>query len=245
MKTNTLQQVTNQENTTATDEVENTDAVVEVADELEDDQDGSAQEEEDAEEEEQSGEMQALTEERNVLKEQNDELQKKIDTLQEAEVIRIAGNLGIMPELIGEKDAKGFDDLANASRQVKALKKMVRRDEESFKIGAKEYSKEELYDLLDGWEEEESKLKLRYGSKMESAQKETMAIFRLGVAARAAKWVPGKKTSGEVSPRKARVQSVKKPNRKSALPRNQSSHPDFSKATDTLSLAKIIEKEFE
>ncbi len=238
MKDETLQQVVDDEELETSEETEETaEETTEITEETTEEttDDGSE-------------ELKAVTEERDGLKESNDELQKKIDSLQLGDVVRIAGNLGIMPELIGEKDAKGFDDLANASRQVKALKKMVRRDDESFKIGGKDYTKAEVYDLLDDWEEEESNLKRQFGSKMESVQKETMAIFRLGAAARAAQWVPGKKTAGDdksSSARGTQKKGNKKPTRKSAAPVNKNGKRDFSKATDTNSLAQVIERDFE
>jgi hypothetical protein len=185
-------------------------------------------------------EVEAGAAEVEALRAQVGELQGKFDGVQAKEVLEVAASAGIMPELIGEKDAKGFGDLLNAEKQVKALKRMIRRDEESYQVGEKEYTKGQLVDLLEQWEDAQADLSEQFGEKLKTHRKDTVAVFRLGMEAKRAGWVPGKKESVRTAPAKKVV-----PKKKGAVPRDAGGAPDFSKVTSNDDLVNIIAKEYE
>ncbi len=185
-------------------------------------------------------EVEAGAAEVEALRAQVGELQGKFDGVQAKEVLEVAASAGIMPELIGEKDAKGFGDLLNAEKQVKALKRMIRRDEESYQVGEKEYTKGQLVDLLEQWEDAQADLSEQFGEKLKTHRKDTVAIFRLGMEAKRAGWVPGKKESVKKAPVKKLV-----PKKKGAVARDAGGAPDFSKVTSNDDLVSIIAKEYE
>ena len=156
-----------------------------------------------AEEEEPKLDVTVLQEERDALVSERDALKGERDTLLKEGIVAIAEQAGVLPQLLDDVTAKGFNELRRATSSVKIIERMLRKTQDEYEVGGKMIAREDLFDELDGWKDWKAQLTKKWEPKRKKLTEDTLAIFNLGLEAQKAKWVPGKPKSVEKSVKRA------------------------------------------
>jgi hypothetical protein len=107
-------------------------------------------------------------------------------------VLAAAREAGVMPEILTAAESKGLADLNHAKANAKALGRVLRSTPgEELEIDGKTYTRKQVVDAQDSWEDKAVALEKRFGGVEAGARAKGLEIWRLGLAAKREGWKPG------------------------------------------------------
>lgn len=128
-------------------------------------------------------------------------LRQRADSEDGEAVLAAAREAGVMPEILTAADAKGLADLNHARANAKALGRVLRSSPgEEVEIDGKAYTRKQVVDAQESWEDKADALAKRFGGVESAAREKGLAVWRLGLAAQREGWKPG---GGKSIPAKA------------------------------------------
>ena len=128
-------------------------------------------------------------------------LRQRADSDDGEAVLAAAREAGVMPEILTAADAKGLADLNHARANAKALGRVLRSSPgEEVEIDGKAYTRKQVVDAQESWEDKADALAKRFGGVESAAREKGLAVWRLGLAAQREGWKPG---GGKSIPAKA------------------------------------------
>lgn len=120
------------------------------------------------------------------------ELRKRVDAEDAEAVLSAAREAGVMPEIISPAESKGLADLNHAKANAKALGRVLRSNAgEEVEIDGKVYTRAQVVDAQETWEDKAEALAKRFGGVESKAREKGLEIWRLGLAAQRDGWKPG------------------------------------------------------
>lgn len=128
-------------------------------------------------------------------------LRKRADAEDGEAVIAAAREAGVMPEIVSAAEAKGLAELKHAKANAKALGRVLRSNAEAeVEIDGKVYTRKQVVDAQESWEDKAEALEKRFGGVESKAREKGLEIWRLGLAAQREGWKPGGKPAKAADP---------------------------------------------